>query len=215
MPLQNRVTPEGEIIATPERGMVMGNRGGRIHRDDRSLGRVRWKSKAWITCRLAFKGRHRTVMGSSYTELFFLDEATALAAGHRPCFECRRADALAYQAAWAEAADLAAPPRAAEMDRALHAERCAVAGRDALPEVRPTALPDGAVVLDREGAWLVLHGTARLWSPGGYGMSRPLGGFGLVRLLTPPSTVAVLRHGYRPAVHDSIGVALAGGGGRP
>ena len=95
MPLQNRVTPQGEIIATPERGTVMGNRGGRIHRDDRA----RWKSKAWITCRLSFKSRHRTVMGNSYTELFFLDEATALAAGHRPCFECRRADALAFQAA--------------------------------------------------------------------------------------------------------------------
>ena len=90
MPLQNRVTPEGEIIATAARGTMMGNRGGCLHRPDKTLGRRRWVTRQWICCELRFRGRHRVVMTpGQYTELFFLDEATALAAGHRPCFECR------------------------------------------------------------------------------------------------------------------------------
>src|SRR5438132_14289469 len=145
MPLQNRVDPFGELHAVAARGLFMGNRGGRIHRDDRTLPRRRWTSRAWICCRLAFKGRHRTVWGHSYTELFFLDEPTALAAGHRPCYECRRADANAFAAAWARAKGLRTSPRAPAMDRVLHAER--LAGRAkrrhamALDE-----LPDGAMV---------------------------------------------------------------------
>ena len=102
MPLQNRVTPEGEIIATPARGLMMGNRGGRLHRPDKTLTARRWTSRAWIACRLEFNNRHRRVMSpNSYTELFFLDEATALAAGHRPCFECRRQDFMAFAQIWA------------------------------------------------------------------------------------------------------------------
>ena len=95
MPLQNRVTPTGEIIATTARGTMMGNRGGAFHTAAQTLTHRRWKTKAWICCVIEFKGRHRVVMSPNrYTELFFLDEATALAAGHRPCFECRRADAV-------------------------------------------------------------------------------------------------------------------------
>jgi hypothetical protein len=93
MPLQNRLTPCGEFIATPARGLLMGNRGGRLHDDQRRLTSRRWASKQWICCRLYFNDRRRSVWGDGYTELFFLDEVTALAAGHRPCFECRRKDA--------------------------------------------------------------------------------------------------------------------------
>jgi hypothetical protein len=99
MPLQNRVTPFGELVAAPARGLLFGNRGGRFHdRDARTLRRRRWASKQWICCVLDFKGRHRAVWRTGYTELFFLDEVTALAAGHRPCCECRRLAARAFQA---------------------------------------------------------------------------------------------------------------------
>ncbi|MEO1001299.1 MAG: hypothetical protein AAFW69_11970, partial [Pseudomonadota bacterium] len=108
MPLQNRVTPFGEIEADPARGLWLGNRGGRFHRDDRTLGRRRHASRAWIYCVLNFKGRRRAVMGPGYTELFFLDEPTALAAGHRPCFECQRARAIAFAEAWG--AGMRVPP---------------------------------------------------------------------------------------------------------
>ena len=111
MPLQNRVTPEGEIIATPHRGLMMGNRGGCFHLPDRTLGSRRWATRQWIACVLEFKGRHRQAMmqPNRYTELFFLDEATALAAGHRPCFECRRRDAERFAALWAETRGWPAP----------------------------------------------------------------------------------------------------------
>src|SRR5262249_48070514 len=102
MPLQNRVTPEGDIIATPHRGLMMGNRGGVVHLPDPTPGTRRWASRQWIACVLQFKGRQREVMQpNGYTELFFLDEATALAAGHRPCFECRRGEAEHFAELWA------------------------------------------------------------------------------------------------------------------
>src|SRR5205085_5238792 len=128
MSLQNRVTTFGELVAVPARGRFMGNRGGRFHRDDRTLGARRWASRQWICCVTQFKERHRAVWGHGYTELFFLDEPTALAAGHRPCFECRRHDALRFAECWAAARKMPIRPRAAEMDRALHAER--LVGRD-------------------------------------------------------------------------------------
>src|SRR5262245_39749503 len=124
MPLQNRVTPEGEIIATPHRGLLMGNRGGAFHELHRTLGNRRWATKQWIACVLEFKGRHREVMQPNrYTELFFLDEATALAAGHRPCFECRRADADRFAELWARTQGDVERARAPAMDDQLHAER--------------------------------------------------------------------------------------------
>ena len=116
MPLQNRVTL-GEIVATPERGTMLGNRGGKFHRDDRTLGRRRWASHHWIACELHYKGMHHEPMGKGYTSLFFLDEVTALAAGHRPCFFCRRADAKRFMALDPEGLKLDA------FDRALHEER--------------------------------------------------------------------------------------------
>src|SRR5437588_2021670 len=125
MPLSNRVDPFGDLFAHPARGLMFGNRGGRFHRGDRTLGARRWVSRRWICCVLEFKGRHREVWGNSYTELFFLDEPTALAAGHRPCFECRRADARAFAAAFAAGTAVKAVPHAPDLDRALHAERLA------------------------------------------------------------------------------------------
>ena len=117
MPLPSRVDPFGNLFADSSRGLFFGNRGGRFHRDDRTLGTRRWVSRCWICCRLEFKGRHRNVWGKSYTELFFLDEPTALAAGHRPCFECRRAVAKAFAAAFARGHGSGVVPRAPEIDR--------------------------------------------------------------------------------------------------
>jgi hypothetical protein len=204
MPLQNRVDPFGELRAVPARGLLFGNRGGRIHRDDRTLSRRRWTSRAWICCRLAFKGRHRAVWGQGYTELFFLDEPTALAAGHRPCFECRRADALAFAAAWARAHGLEAAPRAGAMDVVLHGERLDGRGkrrhRAALDD-----LPDGATIAEGDQP-LAVRGDALLpWTPAGYGPPRPRSRGVEVDVLTPPAIVAVLAAGYRPQWHPSAG----------
>src|ERR1700689_502221 len=117
-PLQNRVDPFGELHAVAERGGMMGNRGGRLHRDDQTLSGSRWKNRHWLICVCEFKGRRRDVWGKYYTEIFFLDEPTALAAGHRPCFECRREAAKAFLAAFP-----GRPGGADAMDEALHRER--------------------------------------------------------------------------------------------
>lgn len=195
MPLQNRVTPFGDIVAAPERGTMMGNR-GILHDERRTLGRRRWTHKAWICCVTEFRGRKRQVMAPGrYTELFFLDEAVALAAGHRPCFECRRAAAKAYSACWGGS------PRAGEMDRVLHAER--LDGRRRRIHIREFAdLPDGAFVSRAGAAWLV-RGTMLLrYAPGGYDAAtkRPAGA---VEVLTPPATLRALRAGYAPLLHPS------------
>jgi hypothetical protein len=202
-PLQNRVTPFGEIIATPARGMFIGNRGIIHDPAARALLGRRWSNPAWITCTLHWKGQRRQVMATrSWTELFFLDEATALSAGHRPCFECRRADALRFRDAWARGRGLPTPPRAGGMDRALHAERLdgRAKRRHALP-APASALPDGAMAAHGEQAFLIAGGRARPWSPSGYGpaVAPPAG----LELLTPPSTVEALRQGYRPLLHSS------------
>lgn len=205
-PLQNRVTPFGDIAAVSARGGMMGNRGGRLHGPERRLGRRRWASRAWICCELAFRGRQRVVMGESYTELFFLDEAVALAAGHRPCFECRRREARAFAAAWAEAFDLPAPPRAPDMDARLHAERLGPRRRGA-----PAALPEGAMFAVGAQAFLRIAEGARAWSWSGYGACAPAPEV-MAEILTPPAMVAALRHGFRPRLHPSAGAG--GGGGR-
>lgn len=205
MPLQNRVTPFGDIVAHEVRGMFMGNRGGRIHDPEtRTLARRRWGSRQWICCVTRFKGRHRPVMGRGYTELFFLDEVTALAAGHRPCFECRRADARAFAAAWAEGQGLSTPPSAPEMDAALHAER--LAGREKrLHRVGISGLPDGTMIA-LDGVAHALCGDALLpWSFKGYGRPVPRPAGGAVFVLTPPSILAALMARYRPQWHGSAG----------
>jgi len=186
MPFQNRVTPLGELIATPERGLVYGNR-GRLH-DERGVIRRQWQLKRWISCRLEFRGRYRAggpMAPNRYTGLFFLDDATALAAGHRPCAECRNADYRSFLA-------LTGASRADELDELLHAER----GR--LHQEELDTLPDGAfVVLDGE-PWLVAGAELLHWAPGGYS--------GRLEVITPPTSVRVLASGWRgalPLIHPS------------
>src|ERR1700757_59157 len=147
MPLQNRVTPTGEIIATPERGLFVGNRGIIHDPATRTLLRKRWSTPAWLTCVCEFRGRRRSVMATrSWTELFFLDEATALAAGHRPCFYCRRGAAQAFQKCF-PMHGRAAAPKAHEIDATLHAERLD-RRRKRLHVLmsRAADLPDGAMI---------------------------------------------------------------------
>jgi hypothetical protein len=202
MPLQNRVSPFGELLADSARGTLFGNRGGRFHRDDRTLGGRRWVSRTWICCVLEFKNRRRDVWGRYYTELFFLDEVTALAAGHRPCFECRRKDAAAFADYWRQAKNLSERPRAPEMDDILHAER--LDGRAKRRHMRSIDdLPDGAFVALDEGAFAVRQNSMLRWTPSGYDARkrRPRGG--MVHVLTPPSILAVLAAGYQPRWHPS------------
>src|SRR5580658_1165815 len=167
MPLQNRVTPFGELIAVPARGTLFGNRGGRFHTDARTLTARRWASRQWICCVLDFKGRQRDVWGRYYTELFFLDEPTALAAGHRPCFECRRKEAQLFAAKWQQARKLPVSPKADEMDVVLHAERLQVRGKR-LHRRNVDALPDGAFVAFEDGAFVVRGDALLRWTPRGY-----------------------------------------------
>jgi hypothetical protein len=202
VPLQNRVDPFGELIATPARGLFMGNRGGRIHTDARTLTKRRWASRQWICCLLDFKDRQRDVWGRYYTELFFLDEPTALAAGHRPCFECRRRDAEDFADRWRGAFKLRARPRAAAMDERLHAER--LDGRKKrLHRCRIDDLPDGVFIVLDEGAWVVRGNTLLRWTPKGYETNkrRPRGTN--VDVLTPPAILSVLAAGYPPKWHPS------------
>jgi hypothetical protein len=191
-PLQNRVDPFGEFYAVAERGGMMGNRGGRLHRDDRTLTSRRWTSRRWIVCVCEFRGRWREVWSRGYTELFFLDEPTALAAGHRPCFECRRAAAKAFLAAFP-----GRPSGADPMDEALHRERVENR-RKRLARARLGDLPEGAMIA-RDGRPYAIRAAALWpWSFGGYGAPLPLDPDEVVDLLTPPSTVAALAGGYRP-----------------
>jgi hypothetical protein len=201
MPLPNRVTPFGEFITTPARGLLMGNRGGRLHDAQRQLGRRRWASKQWICCKLDFNNRHRMVWADSYTELFFLDEVTAFAAGHRPCFECRRKDAERFAVLFAGQKKLAS---AAAMDKVLHAER--LIGRAKRTHRRALdALPDGAIIAIDGVPFAVRKDELLHWTPAVYAaaQARPRGIE--VDVLSPPSILAVLAKGYTPLWHHSAG----------
>jgi hypothetical protein len=181
---------------------MYGNRGGRFHRDDRTIGPRPWASRQWICCVLSFKGRRRTpLMGRGFTELFFLDEVTALAAGHRPCFECRRADATRFAAAWARAKGLTTPPKAPAMDLVLQAER--LEGRvKRVHAARLDDLPDGAMIVREGQAWAVRGDKLLPWSYGGYGEPERRGA-GPTTLLTPPIIIETLRAGFAPVWHAS------------
>ena len=209
-PLQNRVNPAGEIVADPARGLLMGNRGC-LHRADRTLGAARWRSKLWICCVLEWRGVRRDPMPPGrWTALFFLDEATALAAGHRPCGYCRRPAYESYAEAWRRAAGLTRRPRAGEMDARLHAERVDPRTRRQRthPPTSPSPftageLPDG-VMVRRDGACGLLAGGCFVpWSFAGYLAPVALRPDAPVELLTPPSSVAALAAGYRPLLHPS------------
>ncbi len=199
MALQNRVTPFGEIVAEPWRGSLMGNRGclhtgaGREAR----LGRARWRSRAWIACRLEFRGRRRDPMPEGrWTALFFWDEACALAAGHRPCGECRRADLRRFKAAWAAAGLPGVSAR--EIDATLHAARTGPPGRAA-----PGAMPEGTMFVDPEHpgrAVLRVGDRLMTWTPAGYRERPGLAPDRPATALTPAPIRAVLAAGYRPAI---------------
>jgi hypothetical protein len=205
MPLQNRVTPFGELLALPARGTLFGNRGGRFHTDAKTLTARRWASRQWICCVLDFKGRQRDVWGRFYTELFFLDEPTALAAGHRPCFECRRKDAEAFAEHWRAAHRLRRRPYAFEMDEALHRER--LHGRAKRLHRRDIdALPDGAFVALSGDAFAARGDRLLHWTPQGYDAEKPRPCGGTVDVLTPPAILAVLVAGYAPRWHPSATV---------
>ena len=202
MPLQNRVTPTGEIIADPHRGLFTGNRGIIHDPETRTLLKKRWASPAWIVCVCEFRGWRRKVMGTrSWTELFFLDEATAFAAGHRPCFFCRRDDANRFRAAWEEGNGVV-DVLAREMDAVLHQERLDRGSKRLHPLPMPlTQLPDGAMVQAANENYLIVQGEPLRWSMAGYRKVEET--IDEAQLLTPPSTLRAMGAGYRPVLHPS------------
>ena len=205
MPLQNRVNPCGEMIAFPVRGTFMGNRGGVLHNEKRQIVRS-YANRRWITCLLEFKGRRRTVMSPGrYTELFFLDEGVALAAGHRPCAECRRDRFNAFREVWSHAIGSArgSAPLADEIDTQLHAARIG-RRKEKITYVAPLgSLPEGCFVQVDGSSYLVIGGALLLWSLEGYRTTVHLPENHTVTVLTPEPLVRCLRHGYRPEIHKS------------
>jgi hypothetical protein len=205
--LQNRVTPRGEIVSASERGTLMGNRGvlhdptGRIIRP--------WQLIRWISCVTEFRGRRRPLMAPGrWTELFFLDEATAFAAGHRPCAHCRHADYQRFRRAWS-AARAREPASAEAIDRVLHEERLIGRRAQRTHVERRGALPDGAIV-SVDGEPHLVRGDALLpWSFGGYGAPRAGRLPARVEVLTPRSAVDALRGGYVAGLHESATSSLA------
>jgi hypothetical protein len=203
MPLQNRVTPFGEIVAIRQRGLFTGNRGIIHDPATKTLLNRRWTSKAWIICSCEYKGRRRVPMGSrSWTELFFLDEAVALAAGHRPCFACRREAAEHFRDCWRRITR-DAHASVETIDRVLHEER-QYHGKKRIQPLPASldSLPDGVMVTAQGSAFTRLAGRAYRWTSEGYASAERLPR--IEGVLTPPSTVAVLALGYRPVLHPSI-----------
>jgi hypothetical protein len=199
MTLQNRVTPLGELIRDPARGLVFGNRGC-LH-DDRGEIRRHHRSRRWIACRLQFRGRRRAPLMAPgrYTELFFLDDATALAAGHRPCALCRHDDYTGLVAVWARLHP--GQVGADAIDAQLHGERIDPAtGRAARHGAALDTLPDGAFVLDGRTAWLVRGSELLEWTPAGYRRRRPRPAGARMTVLTPPSLIELLRGDWEPLV---------------
>ena len=215
MPLQNRVDPFGDIRATAARGLFTGNRGAIHDPDTKTLHKRRWTTKAWIICDLVHPrgatrevfGRNTPSGGAGWTELFFADEVTALAAGHRPCFYCRRPDARRFQSCFAAGNSLARVS-APSMDGLLHDQRPLSGGpRPVLDAAAIAALPDGAVIVSRGGPFAVLRDTLLPWNHAGYDRPIAAGAFDPAEttLVTPLSTVAALRSGFKPVWHPSAG----------
>ena len=198
-PLQNRVTPLGNLIADPGRGLVYGNRGC-LHDE---LGRIRshHNGRRWIACRLQFRGwlRRPLLQPGRFTELFFLDEATAMAAGHRACALCRREDYLRLGEIWRSLHP--GETGADAIDARLHRERwdSAARGRQ-LYELPLDELPDGAFVLRAGRPWLVAGDRLLEWAASGYVTAARRGAADRAVVITPPSLIAVLREGWRPLV---------------
>jgi hypothetical protein len=205
MPLQNRVDPYGHLHAVEARGSLMGNRG--ILHDASKQIVAGWRSRRWIACTLSFKGRRREVFAPhGYSELFFLDEVTALAAGHRPCAECRRNRFKEFRAAWAAGnPDLVATqiPSADEIDRVLHAERVRRGGVKQTYEATLSSLPAGIMVEHDGRAYLHRAGRLLPWSFSGYGQAADVSSAAQVKVLTPRSIVRAIRAGFVPQVDGS------------
>jgi len=204
--LQNRVDPWGSIIKTSARGAWLGNRGV-IHDEHKTILRS-FRLKAWITCVLEFKGRKRQVMTPNrWTELFFLDEATAFSAGHRPCWECRRADAKRFKAAWIGGNpeyNFTAKTPIHEIDEVLHRERIDRLGAKITYEAMLADLPTGTFVAHVDKPWVVAGGRLYPWSPFGYGEGVALAAGERVKVLTPRSTVNAFQAGYVPQIAINI-----------
>jgi hypothetical protein len=197
MSLQNRVSPFGELVATPARGTLMGNRGGKFHRDDRTLGKRRWTSRHWICCDLHYKNKQHDAMGRYYTSVFFLDEVTALAAGHRPCFFCRRKEAQHFLS-------LAEPPLMADAaDLIVHEQRFASRKNDVTQERAIADLPDATMVAIEGVPHAVRGGRLLRWSFEGYSDARPRRSVQRATLMTPALFVTILAIGFKPRWHDS------------
>lgn len=208
MPLQNRVDPAGEIHAVSARGMFTGNRGVIHDPQTKSLTGRRWTTKAWIICKCDFRNRKRVVFGRNahsggpgWTNLFFADEVTALAAGHRPCFECRRAEAIAFADAFARGCGLPTI-KAVEMDAILHGQRLAAGNApQPLNAAQILDLPNGAIISADARYLAKLNNGFRAWSFDGYGAPAPAPN--AAALITPAATVDALRSGYRPVWHPT------------
>jgi hypothetical protein len=207
MPRQNRVNPFGEFVATPARGTFMGNRGGCLHDDEGEMTTRRWTSSAWISCVLEWKDYRQTINAPGhYTQLFFHDEAVAMAAGHRPCAQCRREAFNRFKVAWAAAfpGDTSGP-KAPEMDKVLQPDRI---DRSTRGQIRYrddwSSLPDFAFFTDNEGqtAFMKRGNKSLPWSFDGYGaaVAPPAG---QVTVLTPRPLVEVLRAGYVPVIAEA------------
>jgi len=206
MNLQNRVTPFGELIATPAKGLFMGNR-GILHDEHGSLTNRRWTHKSWVTCALSFKGYHRTPrkrIQNEYTELFFLDEATALAAGHRPCGHCRYKDFVRFVEYWTKGNGFLPDMSAKDIDARLHAERVNRFREKITYPARIDDLPNGVFIefnAEPTIAWLLWNAELLKWQPEGYWERRAKPGGKEVVVLTPKSTVNAIVAGYSPHVH--------------
>jgi hypothetical protein len=198
--MQNRVNPFGQIIETKARGAWMGNR-GRIHNERKEIG-CPYKLPAWLICKLSFHGRKRQIMAAnSYTELFFLDEATAFAAGHRPCFECRREDFNRFKKLWIEGNSeykFSGKTSIREIDKILHAERINKDGTKKMYREDLNNLPDGTLISFEEKAYLLFKKHLYLWTPYGYQKQYPIAGKDKVNVLTPLSIVNTFHAGYVP-----------------
>jgi hypothetical protein len=203
VPRQNRVSPFGELIVTPSRGTLTGNRGC-LHDDAQRIRRA-FVGRRWISCLLEFKGRHRRIMmPGRYTELFFLDEATALAAGHRACAECQRARYEAFRRHWAVANGRRRQPSADEVDSVLHAERLDARRRKRTYTEALARLPDGVMVADSGGrAHLVREGRLLPWTPAGYRRAARRRADARVMVLTPRSIVRAIADGYPAGMHPT------------
>ncbi len=203
MPLRNRVDPDGRLHAVAARGTLMGNRGV-LHDASRRIV-ASWRTRRWIACALEFRGRHREMFSPRrYSELFFLDEATALSAGHRPCAECRRARYEEFRSAWAAGVGRRGDrPGADEMDRILHGERNESATEAPRFAARLSALPSGVLVELEGRPCLVLDGGLRPWSFEGYGPALRVSPQAKMRVITPRSIIGAIRAGFLPALHES------------